>query len=177
MMSFANSSLFASQPGGEYKPFQPVKEVRALFDHDVQVCLAIGGWADTAGFGEGAKSDRTRRNFAKNVASTLDQLGFDCVGMLNLTVLLFRLAGVDVDWEYPGGNGEDYKRIPNSKKKSEVQSYARLLKEIKKAIGNKELSIAVPSLKRDMIAYTSSQVPKINQAVDFVNVGAHRCHV
>ncbi|KAM5349385.1 hypothetical protein ACJ41O_005890 [Fusarium nematophilum] len=155
MMSFANSSLFAAEPAGEYKPFQPVKDVRAMFDDGVQVCLAIGGWADTAGFGEGAKTTASREKFAKNVANTLDRLGYDCV---------------DVDWEYPGGNGEDYKRIPNSKKVSEIKTFARLLRAIKKAIGKKELSIAVPGLKRDMIAYTSSEVPKINQAVDFVNV-------
>ncbi|KAJ4252351.1 hypothetical protein NW762_010949 [Fusarium torreyae] len=155
IMSFANSSLFASQPAGEYKPWQPVKEVRGLFDHEIKLCLALGGWADTAGFGEGAKTDKSRVNFARNVASTLDKLGFDCV---------------DIDWEYPGGNGEDYKRIPNSKKTSEIQSYPKLLKEIKKFIGDKELSIAVPGLQRDMIAYIPSQVPLINKVVDFVNV-------
>ncbi|KAI9170819.1 Chitinase 1 [Paramyrothecium foliicola] len=155
VMSFANSSLFASTPGGEYTPFQPLPEVRALFDHDIQVCLAIGGWGDTVGFGEGAKSREARKNFAKNVADTLDRLGYDCV---------------DVDWEYPGGNGADYKQIPNSAKTSEIKTYPQLLHEIKKAVGKKTVSIAVPGKERDMIAYTSSQVPKINKAVDFVNV-------
>lgn len=45
-----------------------------------------------------------------------------------------------------------------------------LLKEIKTAIGDKELSIAVPGKVGDMIAFTAEQVPKINDAVDFVNV-------
>ena len=45
-----------------------------------------------------------------------------------------------------------------------------LLQEIKSAIGDKELSIAVPGLERDMIAFTPEQVPKINAAVDVVNV-------
>ncbi|KAF4970915.1 hypothetical protein FZEAL_9951 [Fusarium zealandicum] len=155
MMSFANSSLFASEPAGKYEPFQPLKEVRNLFDHELKVCLALGGWADTAGFGEGAKSDRTRERFARNVASTLDRLGFDCV---------------DIDWEYPAGNGEDYKRIPNSKKTDEIKSYPKLLKAIKKAVGDKELSIAVPGLERDMLAYTPTETPLINEAVDYVNI-------
>ena len=81
MMSFANSSLFTTQPGGKYEPFQPLKQVRDLFDHDIKVCLAVGGWGDNAGFDEGVKTDRTRERFARNVASTLDRLGFDCVGM------------------------------------------------------------------------------------------------
>ncbi|KAF5025492.1 hypothetical protein F66182_2397 [Fusarium sp. NRRL 66182] len=159
MMSFTPSSLF-SEVGedanpNDAKPFQPIKNVRALFDHDIKVCLAIGGWGDNDGFGEGSKSDRTRENFARNVAAALDRFGFDCV---------------DVDWEYPGGNGEDYKRIPNSKKKDEIKAFPKLLLAIKKFIGNKELSIAVPGLKRDMIAYIASESPRINSAVDFVNV-------
>jgi hypothetical protein len=76
----------------------------------------------------------------------------------------------DIDWEYPGGNGADYKQIPNSKKKGEVAAYPKLLREIKKAIGTKELAITVPGLERDMIAFTAKEGPLINGAVDFVTV-------
>jgi chitinase len=81
---------------------------------------------------------------------------------------------LDVDWEYPGGNGDDYKINPNSGKTDEITNYALLLKEIKTAIGDKELSIAVPGLERDMIAFTSEQVPLINAAVDVVQVRKSR---
>ncbi|KAJ8118423.1 hypothetical protein ONZ43_g3994 [Nemania bipapillata] len=77
---------------------------------------------------------------------------------------------VDVDWEYPGGNGDDYKINPNSGKVDEIDNYPLLLQEIKKAIGDKELSIAVPGLERDFIAFTPEKVPAINGAVDVVNV-------
>jgi chitinase len=80
------------------------------------------------------------------------------------------LTGQDIDWEYPGGNGEDYKQTPNSAKVSEIETYPLFLAEIKKAIGSKELSIAVPGREDDMMAFTAQQVPKINAAVDFVNV-------
>jgi GH18 family chitinase len=43
--------------------------------------MAIGGWADTAGFSAGAKTDKTRKRYARNVADTLARLGYDCVGM------------------------------------------------------------------------------------------------
>ncbi|KAL6402814.1 42 kDa endochitinase [Ilyonectria robusta] len=154
-VAFANSSLFASDPAGQYTPFKSVSDIRLLFDEGVKVCLAIGGWADTAGFSEGSRTSESRQAYAKNVADAIDGLGFDCV---------------DVDWEYPGGNGEDYRRIPNEKKTSEIQAFPLLLEEIKKAIGDKELSIAVPGLERDMIAYTPEQVAKMNRIVNFVNV-------
>ncbi|EGU73913.1 hypothetical protein FOXB_15576, partial [Fusarium oxysporum f. sp. conglutinans Fo5176] len=82
-------------------------------------------------------------------------LGFDCV---------------DIDREYPGGNGQAYKQVPNCKKRNEIKAFPLLLKEIKKYIGRKELSIAVPGLERDMIAYTSGETPGINESVDFINV-------
>ncbi|KAH7132994.1 glycoside hydrolase superfamily [Dactylonectria macrodidyma] len=154
-VAFANSSLFASDPAGQYTPFKSVSDIRLLFNEGAKVCLAIGGWADTAGFSEGAKTPESRQAYAKNVADTIDEFGFDCV---------------DLDWEYPGGNGEDYRRIPNRNKTSEIQSFPLLLEEIKVAIGDKELSIAVPGLERDMIAYAPEQVTKMNRAVSFVNV-------
>lgn len=78
--AFANSSLFASEPSGAYTPFQPLSDIRALFEQDVKLCMSIGGWGDTAGLSLGSKNDTTRRLFARNVASTLDRLGYDCVG-------------------------------------------------------------------------------------------------
>ncbi|KAF4963544.1 hypothetical protein FSARC_8449 [Fusarium sarcochroum] len=158
MMSFANSSLFASQPAGRYEPFQSLEQVRCLFDHEVKVCLSIGGWGDNSGFDEGAKTGSSREYFAKNIASTVEMLGFDCV---------------DIDWEYPGGNGQDHKQVPNYRKTYQIETFPKLLKEIKKSIGDKELSIAVPGLERDMIAYIPSKIPLINECVDFVNVMAY----
>lgn len=78
--AFANSSLFASDPAGEYKPFKPLNEVRALFNNGTKVCMAIGGWGDTDGFGLGAATNESRHKYAINVAETAVKLGYDCVG-------------------------------------------------------------------------------------------------
>ncbi|KAK5658891.1 hypothetical protein OQA88_1705 [Cercophora sp. LCS_1] len=152
--AFAPSVDFADG-AGSYTPFMALTDVRALFDPSTKVCMAIGGWGDTDGFSKGAANDASRKLFAENVASTVKRLGYDCV---------------DVDWEFPGGNGQDYRQNPNSNKTSEIEAYPLLLSEIRKALGSIELSIAVPALERDMIAYTAEHVPKINDAVDFVNV-------
>lgn len=140
---------------GTYTPFMDLTKVRGLFDNGTKVCMAIGGWGDTEGFRAGAASNASRALFAQNIATTLDNLGYDCV---------------DIDWEYPAGNGYDYIQVPNSDLTSEIDTYPQLLSAIKSAIGDKELSIAVPALERDMIAYTAEKVPEIDAAVDHINV-------
>lgn len=79
-MGFAPSDTFATDPPGSYTPFQSVESIRALFDDGTKVNLAIGGWGDTEGFSQGAADNSSRQLYAKNVASVLDQLGFDGVG-------------------------------------------------------------------------------------------------
>ncbi|KAI1284402.1 glycoside hydrolase family 18 protein [Xylaria sp. FL0933] len=153
--AFADPLLFTTNPAGPYTPFVDPSGLRASFDEGTKMCLAVGGWGFTAGFSAGQKTEETRALFAKNVAAFLDAHGYDCV---------------DIDWEYPGGNGEDYKTNPNSGKVDEIDNYPLFLKAVKDAIGDKELSIAVPGLERDMIAFTADKVPIISDAVDVVNV-------
>lgn len=153
--AFANSSIFTPDSKDSYTPFMDITKIRDMFDDGTKVCMAIGGWGDTAGFRVGAATETSRTTYASNIANTLDTLGYDCI---------------DIDWEYPGGNGYDYKQVPNSGLTSEIETFPQLLSAIKSAIGDKELSIAVPGLERDMIAYTAEQVPNIDKAVDYVNV-------
>lgn len=80
--AFANSSLFVTDPGGIYTPFMDLADIRGLFDDDIELCMGIGGWGDTAGFGMAARNLTMMRRFARNVADTLDRLDYDCVGEL-----------------------------------------------------------------------------------------------
>ena len=144
IMAFANSSLFVS-PAGNYTPFEPVSTMRSRFDNGTKILIALGGWADTDGFSAGAATEESRTDFAENVANMVTSLGFD---------------GVDIDWEYPGGNGADYKQNPNSGKVDQINTFPLLLAAIRGAIGpQKLLSIAAPGLERDMIAYTAEKAP------------------
>ena len=53
----------------------PLDQIRALFDEGTKVCMAIGGWGDTAGFSAGAATEESRKTYAKNVADTVQRLG------------------------------------------------------------------------------------------------------
>ncbi|KAL2867039.1 glycoside hydrolase superfamily [Aspergillus lucknowensis] len=156
IMAFAKSDLFNADSPPQFTPFEPVSTMRGRFSPETKLMVAVGGWGDTSGFSEGAKDEASRERYAKNVAAMLDSAGFD---------------GVDIDWEYPGGNGEDYKQIPNSAKVSEIETFPLFLEALRKAVGNEKIvSIATPGKKEDMIAYTKEQGPKIWPSVDFVNV-------
>ncbi|KAL2169129.1 hypothetical protein VTG60DRAFT_6456 [Thermothelomyces hinnuleus] len=155
-VAFMSPGLFNEPGRTEWPLFTTVDDVRAKFPEKTKVLVAIGGWGDTIGFSVAALNDETRKTFAENVASMVAATGAD---------------GVDIDWEYPGGNGEDYKKVPNSAKAWEIGAYPLLLSELRAALGpHKIISAAVPGLKRDMLAFTRETVPRIMRHVDFLNV-------
>ncbi|OJJ99978.1 hypothetical protein ASPACDRAFT_119904 [Aspergillus aculeatus ATCC 16872] len=156
IMAFAPSTLFNSDSPPQFTPFESVSTMRNRFGPDTKVMIAIGGWGDTSGFSQGSKDEASRTRYAKNVATMINNLGLD---------------GVDIDWEYPGGNGQDYRQTPNSAKVPEIDNYPLFLKAIRDAIGpNKLLSIAVPGKLEDFIAFTPTNGPKIWPSVDMVNI-------
>ncbi|KAI1810144.1 glycoside hydrolase family 18 protein [Poronia punctata] len=157
-LAFMNSNIFNEEEhdGSEWPLFMSVADARSGFQHGTKVMVAIGGWGDTAGFDTAARTEKSRSTFARNVAKMVRDTGAD---------------GVDVDWEYPGGNGEDYKQVPNDQKEWEITAYPLLLAEIRKALGpDKIMSAAVPGIPRDMLAFTAETLPKIMESLDFLNV-------
>ncbi|KAL2814105.1 glycoside hydrolase superfamily [Aspergillus granulosus] len=155
-LAFMRSDTFNHENVTEWNLFTTVDEVRAKFAPGTTITVAIGGWGDTDGFSFAARSEESRRLFARNVRDMLEDTGAD---------------GVDVDWEYPGGNGEDYKHTPNTSKIWEIAAYPQLLSEIRAAIGpDKLISAAVPGLPRDMLAFTAETIPDITASLDFFNI-------
>ncbi|KAF2028232.1 glycoside hydrolase, partial [Setomelanomma holmii] len=150
VLAFAMANATAS-----YQPKVPVSTIRGEFPN-AKVMIAVGGWGDDVGFFGASKTDASIAQFASDIATMLTNTGADGVG--------------DIDWEYPGGNGADYKQVPNSQKAYQVDAFPRVLAAIRKAIGNKLLSIAVPGKKGDMIAYNQENGPKLWPSVDYINV-------
>ncbi|KAM6522702.1 hypothetical protein FALCPG4_012329 [Fusarium falciforme] len=157
ILAFMRSEVFnVDETPDEFPLFTTVNEVRSSFSRDTKVMVAIGGWGDTQGFEEGAKSEASRKRWARQVAAMVDATGAD---------------GVDIDWEYPGGNRDDYKLVPNSKREWEIEAFVSLLQHLRAALGpDKLLSAAVPGKEVDLMAFTSDTVPRIMKEVDFLSV-------
>ncbi|KFY86191.1 hypothetical protein V498_07576 [Pseudogymnoascus sp. VKM F-4517 (FW-2822)] len=136
--------------------FTSIAAIRSKFAAGTKVMVAIGGWGDTKGFSTGAATQESRKLFAQNIKQMVASTGAD---------------GVDIDWEYPGGNGEDWKQVPNTEKAWEIDAYPQLLADIRSALGpDKLISAAVPGLERDMLAFSKDNLSKINQTLDFFNI-------
>uniref|UniRef100_A0A0P0CNI4 chitinase n=1 Tax=Hypocrella siamensis TaxID=696354 RepID=A0A0P0CNI4_9HYPO len=166
ILAFMRSDVFNSEDASpEFPLFTTVKETRRHFTAETKVMIATGGWGDSLGFEEASRNATSREKWCSNVKRMIDMTGAD---------------GVDIDWEYPGavltsnvpsGNRDDYKIIPNEKRRWEIEAYVELLSDLRKAIGrHKLLSIAVPGLERDMMAFSAETVPRLVQVVDFINV-------
>ncbi|KAL2756053.1 glycoside hydrolase family 18 protein [Sodiomyces alcalophilus JCM 7366] len=156
-LAFMRSSTFnADHAPSEWPLFTTVEKARSQFLPGTKIMVAIGGWGDTAGFEEATATVDSRERWIRNVAAMVQATGAD---------------GVDIDWEYPGGNGEDYKRVPNSEKEWQIEAYPLLLESLRRALGpSKLISAAVPGLPRDLIAFTASTTPRIAAQLDFLNV-------
>ncbi|KAL7807504.1 glycoside hydrolase family 18, chitinase [Trichoderma aethiopicum] len=157
ILAFMRSDVFSvDKTPIEFPLFATVNQVRQHFKADTKIMVAIGGWGDTQGFEEAARDAPSRKRWAGQVKAMVDRTGAD---------------GVDIDWEYPGGNRDDYKLVPNSQREWEIEAFPLLVAELRLALGSdKLLSIAVPALERDLMAFTNSTVPSIAENVDFINV-------
>ncbi|KAF7908992.1 uncharacterized protein EAE98_012381 [Botrytis deweyae] len=161
-LAFVSPSLLISpeppSPSALDPFFTNTSAIRSQFPKDVKVLWALGGWGDTESFGIAARNETSRKSFAKNIKSLLHITNTD---------------GVDLDWEYPGGNGDDYKQpgTTNSAKTWEVDAFSKLVSELRSAIGpEKILSAAVPGLHRDMMAFGPDNIRKLVQHIDFFNI-------
>ncbi|PHH85293.1 hypothetical protein CDD83_631 [Cordyceps sp. RAO-2017] len=157
ILAFMRSDVFNVDETPPHFPlFTSVGEARQHFQPSTKIMVAIGGWGDSHGFEEAARTGQSRERWARQVRAMVDSTGAD---------------GVDVDWEYPGGNRDDYKLIPNRKRVWEIEAFVLLLQDLRAALGPlKILSVAVPGLKRDQMAFSSSTLPRIVEQVDFLNV-------
>ena len=89
---------------------------------DTKILVSIGGWTDSGHFSEMALTAENRGSFIQSCLETLDAWPF--------------LAGLDIDWEYPGvaRNPEDESDEGNPVMGDDWTNYTLLLKELREAL-------------------------------------------
>lgn len=77
-LAFMRSSIFNSPDVvSEWPLFTTVEAVRPRFANGTAIMVAIGGWGDTQGFSEAAKTESGRKLFARNVKAMVERTGAD----------------------------------------------------------------------------------------------------
>lgn len=76
-LAFMRSEVFNVPQQSEWPLFTSVAEVRPKFAKGTKIQVAIGGWGNTDGFSQAAKTNESRRLFAENVKAMVDTTGAD----------------------------------------------------------------------------------------------------
>jgi chitinase len=149
-----DNQCVARDPKHAEKGFTQLRELKQRHPH-LKTLISVGGWTDSTGFYDTAKTPETRATFAKSSAAFAKEHGFD---------------GVDIDWEYPGGGGNDKGRGGPE----DTPNFTALLRDLRaaldaqgKADGKRYLlTIAAPAggqIKR-------IEVGQIHPLLDFINL-------
>lgn len=113
----------------------------------LKVLLSIGGW-ESGGFREMAADSQKRHSFANDCQRVVKQ---------------FNLDGIDIDWEYPTSNAAGISASPE-----DTNNYTLLMRDIRKAIGNKQLLTLASVFNGNYIDFKA-----IDPYIDFVNIMAY----
>ncbi|XP_061191555.1 chitotriosidase-1-like, partial [Saccostrea echinata] len=142
--------------GGQYEKIMNLRSVNP----DLKILLAIGGWTHgTAPFTAVVDDPNDMAAFANNALAYLKTYGFD---------------GLDLDWEYPGGNGSP----PEDKQR--FTSFVQKLRQVFDADG--VANNRAPLLLTAAVAAGKSTIDKayeidlISKELDFINLMSYDLH-
>ena len=120
-LTHINYSFLTPKADGTFNPINngwKLKQiVKDAHEHNVQVCISVGGWSWDAQFEELAADPQLRSAFVQNLKAFVDEYGLD---------------GVDIDWEYPDPGQSS-------------QNFLALIQELRAALPDKLLTTAVVS--------------------------------
>ncbi|RCH91400.1 hypothetical protein CU097_002209 [Rhizopus azygosporus] len=131
---------------------QLTKLVTMAHKHKVKVLLSTGGWTGSITFSSMVRSQRARKEFIDWNISAMKR---------------YKIDGVDIDWEYPGRQGEGCNKVDEE---HDVKNFLTLLRELRQAmdgefgVGQKEISAAV------YIRPFNSFVPEMAEVLDRANI-------
>ncbi|KAI1815269.1 carbohydrate-binding module family 18 protein [Poronia punctata] len=161
IMAFADPLAFMDEKNFPTPPLMNVSDVRKVFENGTKIGVALGGWGPlSTNFGY-VSTKENRTIFAKNLASWVNKNGYDFV---------------DIDWEYPGGNGAE---TPINGTR-EIEDLPLFLCSIRDALGKKNstgdngISLAVAGTEAGMLAFQNSiQTKPVWDSIDFITVMAY----
>lgn len=121
----------------------------------LKILISIGGWTWSKNFSDAVLTDTSTKNFAVSAVAI---------------VAKYNLDGVDIDWEYPGMQGDSNMFRPEDK-----QGYTRLFKDLRESLDSLKqithmryfITTAVGG-SQDYIDHT--EMDKVQQYTDYINV-------
>ncbi len=137
---------------GNFHQLQLLKQTHP----NLQILISIGGWSQSAHFSDAALTADSRAKFARSAVDFVAKYGFD---------------GVDLDWEYPTGDGQP----GNVERPEDPANFVLLLAEIRSQLdaqGAKDghtylLTIALAAEEQ---AYQPLDWKQLVPLLDWVNV-------
>ncbi|MFI5906457.1 glycoside hydrolase family 18 protein [Dactylosporangium sp. NPDC051541] len=136
--------------------FNQLKKLKAKHP-GLKVMLSLGGWTLSSRFSDVALTDASRQAFVK---SCMDQ--FMTLGVFD---------GFDLDWEWPGSEGN----AGNVIRPEDKQNFTKLVAEFRKQLGkNKVLTAFLPAAPAKMDA--GFEANKIFKYLDFGTVQGYDFH-
>lgn len=121
----------------------------------LKIMISIGGWSWSGRFSDAVFSDTSRWAFAGSAVDIVNRFGLD---------------GIDIDWEYPGLNGDGNVHRPEDK-----ENYTLMFKELRHDLDSLALqthktyllSTAVGAFKGYI---THTEMDKVQQYVNYINL-------
>jgi chitinase len=124
-------------------------------DPDLKVLISIGGWTWSKNFSDAVLSDTSRRAFAASAVAIIRQ---------------YKLDGIDIDWEYPGLNGDGtiYRDVDKQNYTLLFQLLRQGLDSVAHETGRKMLLSTAVGAFKGFIRHT--EMGKVAQYVDYINL-------
>ncbi len=137
---------------GNFHQLQLLKQAHP----NLQIMISVGGWTQSAHFSDAALTPESRAKFARSAVDFVTKYGFD---------------GVDLDWEYPTGGGQD----GNSERPEDPANFALLLTELRTQLNTQgakdgHVYLLTIALGAEARAYEPLDWAKIVPQLDWVNV-------
>lgn len=137
---------------GNFRQLQLLKEANP----HLQMLISVGGWTWSDRFSDAALTEETRATFARSCVDFMLRYGFD---------------GIDIDWEYPTGGGEE----GNIERPQDTENFVLLLAALRARLdaqGEQDsrpylLTIAAGAGRDD---YEPLDWARIHPLLDWINV-------